>query len=163
MNFVTVKRALAAAGVLAVVLLAVGVEGYAQRGDRDLETVRGTVKRFTTAPKGEVDGAVLDDGTVIHWPPHLEERFKGIIEKGDRVEVSGRMETGPEGDTHLEVGTLTNLRTKASRTNEDVPPPPPAAGREPRGGPADLEKRLRGLEEKVDRLTEELRRLRREE
>ncbi len=33
------------------------------------KTVRGAVKSFTTAPMGEVDGAVLDDGTVIHWPP----------------------------------------------------------------------------------------------
>ncbi len=85
-----------------------------------------------------MDGAVLDDGTVIHWPPHLEDRFTSIIAKGDRVRVTGRMETGPEGDTHLEVFALTNLRTKVSRENNDDGPPPRRRGpRGPRGPRAD--------------------------
>src|SRR5262249_26359959 len=37
----------------------------------EFRTVRGTVKEFTTAPKGEVDGLILSDGTWVHWPPHL--------------------------------------------------------------------------------------------
>jgi hypothetical protein len=95
----------------------------------ELKTVSGKVVSFTTAPKGEIDGAVLDNDTVIHWPPHLEERFKGIANKGDRVEASGWMETGPDGDTHLEVRKLTNLNTKVSAANDDVPPPPPPKGK----------------------------------
>ena len=38
---------------------------------------------------GEVDGAVLDDGTVIHWPPHLSDRISGIAVRGDQVRVTG--------------------------------------------------------------------------
>jgi hypothetical protein len=96
------------------------------RADADTRTVRGRIDRFTTAPRGEVDGAVLDDGTVIHWPPHLADRFQGILAKGDRVKVVGWMETGPAGDTHLEVQSVTNLRTNTTRENDVAPPPPPA-------------------------------------
>src|SRR5205085_1704889 len=57
---------------LGILLLGLGAEGGAQPPrDGNLETVRGAVQRFTTAPKGEVDGAILDDGTWVHWPPHL--------------------------------------------------------------------------------------------
>jgi hypothetical protein len=147
----------------------------------DASTVQGRVERFTTAPKGEVDGAVLDDGTVLHWPPHLQDRFTGIIAKGDRVKASGRMETGPEGDTHLEVQTVTNLRTGASRDNDAGPPPPPPGARpggpeerprvrladpfgaaESRARPGDPEERLRALEDRVDRLAREIERLQRD-
>jgi hypothetical protein len=48
-------------------------------GDSDSRTVRGRVQRFTTAPKGEVDGMVLDDGTVVHWPPHLENKVTAVV------------------------------------------------------------------------------------
>ena len=110
-------------------------ETKAQPPDRGgSKTVQGTVQRSTTAPMGEVDGAVLDDGTVIHWPPHLSDRFSEIAVRGDRVRATGRMETGPEGDTHLEVRTVTNLRTNASlEYDAPAPPPPPGPGR--RRGP----------------------------
>ena len=131
--------------------------------EAESRTMTGTVRSFTTAPKGEIDGAVLDDGTVIHWPPHLADRFKDVVTKGDRVKATGRMETGPEGDTHLEVLTLTNMRTKATVEN-DAPPPPPPGG--PRGAgrdrPADPERRIQALEDRVDRLQKEIERLKRE-
>jgi hypothetical protein len=98
-------------------------------GRGEVQTVRGKVTSLTTAPKGEVDGAVLEDGTVVHWPPHLEERFKLIVKKDDRIEATGRMETGKRGDTHLEVLKVTNLRTKVSGENDDVPPPPKGKGK----------------------------------
>ena len=82
------------------------------------------MRSLTTAPMGEIDGAVLDDGTVIHWPPHLADRFSAIVTRGDRIQAVGRMETGPAGDTHLEVQTVTNLRTNDSRENDALPPGP---------------------------------------
>ncbi len=121
------------------------------------KTVEGVIRRFTSAPRGEVDGAVLEDGTVIHWPPHREDRFAKIASKGDRVRVTGRMETGPEGDSHLEVQNLTNLRTNRSGVN-DGPPPPDRR----RAGPdrsSDREQRLRALEEQVEQLRREIARL----
>jgi hypothetical protein len=122
--------------VTALALCFAGSEGKAQPPDRGAtKTVQGTVRRSTTAPKGEIDGAVLENGTVIHWPPHLGDRFSGVAVRGDRVRVTGWMEAGPEGDSHLEVRTITNLRTSASLENDaQAPPPGPGARR----GPAPL-------------------------
>jgi hypothetical protein len=120
------------------------------------------VKRFTTAPRGEVDGAVLDDGTVIHWPPHLRDRFTGIIDKGDRIKVSGRAKTTPAGETRLEVRTVTNLGTGKAAENEG-PRPPAGRGEKPgHGKGGELERRLQTLENQVDELRKEVARLRRE-
>jgi hypothetical protein len=132
-------------------------------GAGEAETVRGRVKEFTTAPKGEVDGAVLEDGTWLHWPPHLQGRFAELIKKGDRVRATGRTETGPAGDTHFEVQSVTNLRTSATAENPGFAAgPPPGARRVAPGRPADREQRLRDLEDQVDQLRREIQRLRRE-
>jgi hypothetical protein len=133
-------------------------------------TAQGTVQRLTTAPMGEIDGAVLDDGTVIHWPPHLADRFTAIVARGDRIKVSGWMEAGPAGDTHLEVVTATNLRTNATTTNGVEPPPRPGPGRvaadgsgdfaAPSDGQGDVERRLKVLEDQIAHLREEIRKIR---
>src|ERR1700678_1571992 len=69
------------AATLAITALAVffaNSDGNAQHTDRGAtNTVQGTVRRSTTAPMGQIDGAVLDDGTLIHWPPHLGDRMAG--------------------------------------------------------------------------------------
>jgi hypothetical protein len=68
----------AAIAALALALPFALSEGKAQApGSGETRTAQGTVKSLTTAPMGEIDGAVLDDGTVIHWPPHLAEREDG--------------------------------------------------------------------------------------
>jgi hypothetical protein len=157
-----------------------GPESSAQPpADRDARTVKGTVQRFTTAPMGEVDGAVLEDGTVIHWPPHAGSKIADLIAKKDRVRMTGRTETGPDGDSHFEVQTITNVRTGDTVNVADLaPPPPPGPGGRPgrpappplppdrrRAAPdqgADQEQRLRALEEQVEQLRKEVERLRRE-
>ena len=150
-----------------LLLLLADAESRAQPPrDADTSTVRGRVERFTTAPMGETDGAVLDDGTWLHWPPHLQERFADLIKKGDRVRATGRTETGPAGDTHFEVQGVTNLRTNAAAENPDFangpPPPPPGPARLAPGRFADREQRLRDLENQVEQLQREIQRLRRE-
>ena len=143
-----------------------------ERPDRNsLADGAGKVQRMTSAPTGE-SGAVLDDGTVIHWPPHLADRFSAIIARGDRVKVSGWMETGPAGDTHFEVLTATNLRTNASASNDVAGPPSPSPGRVAHDDsddfaatpnqPADIERRLKALEDQIVQLREEIQRLRNE-
>ncbi len=159
-------RSVAALGasLLLLPLTAVAVRAQPPAG-RDSQTVRGTVRSFTTAPKGETDGAKLDDGTWLHWPPHMQDRFTDVIKKGDRVRATGRTETGPAGDTHFEVQSVTNLRTKDTARNPDfaaAPPPPPGGPRRlARGRAGDVEQRLQALEDKIDQLQKEIDRLRR--
>ncbi len=85
-------------------------------------TVTGTVEKMTEAPRGEIDGAELSDGTTIHWPPHMENQFTAVVKKGDRVRVVGWEEKRPKGEAVLEVRSVTNLESKVTRVNEDAPP-----------------------------------------
>jgi hypothetical protein len=126
--------------------------------DGESKTVEGKVNRLTTAPRGETDGAVFDDGTTVHWPPHLGDRIGKLVAKGDRVRATGWMETGPEGDTHLEIRSIKNLSTDVSFDRSDDGPPPKRGPRAPRGDNTDA--RLRALEERVDQLFKEVERLR---
>ena len=123
-------------------------------------TVRGTVDSITTAPKGEADGATLADGTWIHWPPHLEERFRTVVKKGERIRAAGYWETGPEGDKKLEVSTVTNLDSNRTVENPDRPTPDAGGAASSRNG--NVEERLRSLEEKLDRLITMVERLQRD-
>jgi hypothetical protein len=54
----------------------------------EASSAEGRIQNLTTAPMGEVDGAVLGDGTVIHWPPHLADRFTAIVTRGDMTNSS---------------------------------------------------------------------------
>ena len=126
-------------------------------GKGEFVTANGTVKELTTAPKGEVDGFILNDGRWVHWPPHLASRFADAVVKGDKVRVTGYWETGTKGETKLEVSTLTVLRTNKTIENPDRPAPssnPQTA--------ASREERIRALESQVEQLTREIQRLRKE-
>jgi hypothetical protein len=110
---------------------------------------------------------VLNDGVLIHWPPHLQDQFRGLVAVGDRLRATGRMETGPAGDTHFEVQSVTNLRTNqmVSNSNFPVAPVAPAAPgvvtpAAPSDIPASLETRLQNIEKRLDQLQRDLDRLR---
>ncbi len=146
-----------------------GFKGKGKKGPRvvgPFETIQGTIREFTTAPKGETDGAMLNDDTWVHWPPHLADRFTEVVRKGDRVRAVGRWETGKKGETKFEVSTVTNLRTGNVGVNPDLPAPADvergaargvARGAAPGG---DIDRRLRALEERLDELVLEVQRLR---
>jgi hypothetical protein len=160
---------LATLAAIALALPFVTSEGKAQATRfGEARTAQGRVQSLTTAPMGEVDGATLDDGTVIHWPPHLADRFTAVITCGDRVKASGWMETGPAGDAHLEVRTATNLRTNDTASNDASPPPSRVASDGSGDFVAspertnDVERRLKELEKQIAQLRDELRRLGRE-
>jgi hypothetical protein len=127
--------------------------------------VRGNVQRMTTAPRGEIDGSVLDNGTVLHWPPHMQDRFANLIKEGDLVRATGRTETGPAGDTHFEIRSLRNVRTNATAENPDFTNGPPTLAPGPQSAPAvnatDIEHRLRDMQNQIDALRREIDRLRR--
>ena len=125
----------------------------------ELQTAQGTVTEFTSAPKGEVDGLILADGTWVHWPPHMADRFTAVVAKGDRDRAVGYMDTGPKGDTKLEISTLTNLRTNRSADNPDQPLPA-GVGRVQPGRAGSIEQRLQSLEDRMDQIIQEIRRLR---
>ena len=77
----------------------------------------GVVTRLLVNPFGEVDGLLLDSGTLVTFPPHMEPELTAAITPGDPVAVRGQA-TGP---TQVKALILTN-----TRTNQQVIEHPPA-------------------------------------
>lgn len=84
-------------------------------------SVTGTVAHYTLAPKGEVDGFVLGDGTQVHVPPHQAAALVFTARPGDAVTVQGRR-AGPV----IEAAAIRNQASGA--VLENGPPGPDRAG-----------------------------------
>lgn len=50
---------------------------------------RGNIKAVLVAPRGESDGAVLEDGTIIRIPPHVGMQFSGLLRVGQFIAANG--------------------------------------------------------------------------
>jgi hypothetical protein len=59
--------------------------------------VSGTVTRVLTGPRGEANGVLLDDGTVVRFPPHVGEAFADLVRPGARLAAQGYGSSGPAG------------------------------------------------------------------
>lgn len=49
----------------------------------------GRIKRSLLAPRGEPEGVVLEDGTILRLPPHLGAAYASILAVGQSVKASG--------------------------------------------------------------------------
>jgi hypothetical protein len=67
--------------------------------------VTGTVLLSLHGPKGELRGALLDDGTSLRMPPHAAEALQVYLEPGARVQAWGDMVENGYGRT-LEVSDI---------------------------------------------------------
>lgn len=52
-------------------------------------SAQGQVAHVTTAPRGEPDGVILSDGTVIKLPPPVAQRFPDLMRAGATVSAQG--------------------------------------------------------------------------
>ncbi|MBX3224470.1 MAG: hypothetical protein KF795_28405 [Labilithrix sp.] len=87
--------------------------------------VSGRVASYTTAPRGELDGVVLDDGTSIHFPPHAGSAVLPLVQRGQIVRVVGVDTYGPEGK-RIEALTITGGGGRTVDVVAISPPPSPA-------------------------------------
>jgi hypothetical protein len=49
----------------------------------------GTIKVLTHAARGEIDGAVLDNGTIVHFPPPVGMQFANLFQVGAPLAAVG--------------------------------------------------------------------------
>jgi hypothetical protein len=52
-------------------------------------SVNGTVMRVTTAPRGEPDGVILKDGTIIKMPPPVAQQFTNLLRPDTVIAARG--------------------------------------------------------------------------
>jgi hypothetical protein len=81
--------------------------------------VEGTVSQYLLNPRGEVDGLLLEDHTVIKFPPHLARELVEVIKPKDRVRANGHL----EAEKLLKGHVIANLeRGQAIREIKPTPP-----------------------------------------
>jgi hypothetical protein len=78
----------------------------------------GVVKRFVINPYGEVDGLLLEDGTIAKYPPHMAGELSAAVKPGDPISVRGFREYAGA----VKALVITNEATK--RTVIEHPPVP---------------------------------------
>ena len=81
--------------------------------------VEGTVSQYLLNPRGEVDGLLLDDRTVIKFPPHLARELVQVIRPKERVRVNGHL----EAEKLLKAHVIANPAT--GRAIREIKPTPP--------------------------------------
>lgn len=86
---------------------------------------QGTATRLLINPFGDVDGVLLDSGTLITFPPHMGEALAAAIKVGDAISVKGY----PERPTQVKGYVLVNTRGNQTLA---VHPKPPAGTQMPK-------------------------------
>lgn len=82
--------------------------------------VRGKIARLKMNAHGDADGAILADGTVLHFPPHVGKQFASLLVKGETICGAGFGVTNDYGKSVA----LATLGASAEKQQAIAPPPP---------------------------------------
>jgi hypothetical protein len=77
----------------------------------------GTLSRFVINPEGDVDGFLLADGSLVHFPPHMGSQLVSVVHQGDAIRIAGFR----DGAGDITAQQIANERT--SQQVVDQPPP----------------------------------------
>lgn len=83
--------------------------------------ISGKITQLLHGKQGEVNGALLEDGTIVRLPPHEAVRLSNVLTAGNFISVSGALNATPLGKV-VEVWSIGS--TQGSMTALDRPPPP---------------------------------------
>lgn len=98
-----------------------------------LPSFTGRVEQFTLAPRGEIDGMILTDGTEVKTPPHLSTSIAYSIRPGDTLVIHGLRAAAIPLIQAVSITDRTSGRTildtdTGPGPGGPPPPPPPPAG-----------------------------------
>lgn len=93
-----------------------------------LTTVQGRVRMALHGPQGEVNGVLLEDGTLVRLPPPEAERFAPLLQPGQTIAAAGAATVTALGRV-LETEQIGASREALSPV--EMPPPPPGPGPRP--------------------------------
>lgn len=79
---------------------------------------QGKVTRLLINPFGEVDGLLLDTGTIVTFPKHMGEQLAAAVKPGDTIEVKGH----PEGEDQIRGYVITDSRSNQALVVQPKPP-----------------------------------------
>ena len=69
---------------------AAGAQGLGNTYDpAQMPSFKGKVTQYDLNPRGDVDGLILDDGSEVHFPPHLGTEVVAAVRPGETVTIHG--------------------------------------------------------------------------
>src|SRR5258708_18070410 len=83
-------------------------------------SVAGTIRVIRRNPHGDIDGVILEDGTLLHFPPHAGKQFAKLIREGQVLAAVG-LGTANDLGQNIPAAVL-GCSTRAPAL---VQPPPP--------------------------------------
>jgi hypothetical protein len=92
-------------------------------------TFTGRIAAPLHGKRGEINGAVLENGTILRMPPPEAERMQSLLQQGQTVTARGVSLVTPLG-TVVEVSAI---GSSAEQLTDVAPPPPPRGGPPPKG------------------------------
>jgi hypothetical protein len=112
-------------------------------GEPRLADAQGTIRMSVHGPRGEINGVLLTDGTVLRLPPDAALNLTSVLQPGRTVFAQGDgvsnaigkvlevREIGPSRDalSPVEIAPPPGPRGPGRRLREGPPPPPAAASR----------------------------------
>ena len=84
-------------------------------------TITGAVRSFNYGPAGEVNGLIMDRGTVVYFPPEQAAQITQLAQVGTRIRVRGSLRQGPGGNALIAAESITDRRTGNSISVADQP------------------------------------------
>jgi hypothetical protein len=107
------------------------------REERQPISATGTIKVLTHAARGEIDGAVLDNGTIVHFPPPVGTQYANLFQVGAPLAAVGNgtintygrsLEATSVGSSadHLQTVTAIHERPRGGPGERPRPIPAPA-------------------------------------
>jgi len=98
-------------------------------------TIEGKFAHYLVSPSGEIDGIVLESGTVARFPPHALALETAPLQSGDAVRLEGDAVNGPAGPVLAHASVM---KGDAMIVRGDLAPSPaagePGAGARPHHG-----------------------------
>jgi len=102
-----------------------GAAAWTNRIPQSTETtLTGTVRSFNYGPDGQVNGLLLDQGTVVFFPPDLASQVTQVIPVRGRVRIRGWLRPDAAGGARLlDAETIVNRSSGVAITMPPAPRP----------------------------------------
>jgi hypothetical protein len=94
-------------------------------------TLEGRIRMPLHGPKGDINGALLEDGTIVRLLSPEAARLGALLSPGQTVAVQGRVSSTVLGRT-VEVSAIGQSSAALDTVDTPPPPPPPPGGPKPR-------------------------------
>ncbi|MGH8323609.1 MAG: hypothetical protein ACRETD_07400 [Steroidobacteraceae bacterium] len=97
-----------------------GPKGRPQPGQ--MMSIQGRVQTTLHGPRGEANGAMLEDGTILRLPPPEAERLAALLAPGQTIAIQGDGLVTPMGRV-IEVQAIGPSQTQLNWVQRPGPPP----------------------------------------